>query len=112
MTYDETPEEIQNRLRSESQRPGRFAPEGELPPNAERATPIQQQQQPPPPPEPQRRRRRGGQRVASVYFLDAEHAWAVGSAGSIYYSQNGGKTWERQLGEQERNELPRGAFLR
>ena len=37
LTYDETPEEIQNRLRAESQRPGRFAPEGELPPNAERA---------------------------------------------------------------------------
>ena len=40
-----------------------------------------------------------------MYFLDAEHAWAVGSAGSIYYSANGGKTWERQLGEQERSDF-------
>ena len=40
-----------------------------------------------------------------MYFLDVEHAWAVGSAGSIYYSANGGKTWERQLGEQERSDF-------
>jgi photosystem II stability/assembly factor-like uncharacterized protein len=107
LTYDETPEEIQNRLRAESQRAGRFAPEGELPPDTERATasPPQQQQQPPPPPPERRFGRRGGQRVASVYFLDVEHAWAVGSAGSIYYSANAGKTWERQLGEQERNDF-------
>ena len=107
LTYDETPEEIQNRLRAQRQRPGRFAPEGELPPNAEPATPptVQRQQQPPPPPEPEGRRRRGGRRIASVYFLDAEHAWAVGSGGSIYHTTDGGQTWERQLGEQQRNDF-------
>ena len=108
LTYDETPEEIQNRLRAQRQRPGRFAPEGELPPNAEPATPqtVQRQQQPPPPPpEPEGRRRRGGRRIASVYFLDAEHAWAVGSGGSIYHTADGGETWERQLGEQQRNDF-------
>ena len=51
-----------------------------------------------PPPEPQRRRR-GGRDIASVYFLDAEHAWAVGSAGKIYHTADSGQTWERQLGE-------------
>ena len=109
LTYDETPEEIQNRLRAQWQRPGRLAPEGELPPNAERATPSPQsaqQQAPPPPPEPEgRRRRRGGQRIASVHFLDAEYAWAAGSGGSIYHTTDGGQTWERQLGEAERNDF-------
>jgi photosystem II stability/assembly factor-like uncharacterized protein len=106
LTYDETPEEIQNRLRAQRQRPGRFAPEGELPPNAEGAAPAPApRQQQPPPPEPQGRRRRGARRIASVYFLDAEHAWAVGSAGSIYHTADGGETWERQLGEQQRNDF-------
>ena len=103
LQYDETPEEIQSRLRAQRQRPGRFAPEGELPPNAERTTPAPapRQQQPPPPPAPEGRRRRGARRIASVYFLDAENAWAVGSGGSIYHTADGAETWERQLGEQQ-----------
>ena len=104
LQYDETPEEIQNRVRAQRQRPGRLVPEGELPPNAERVTPAPADQQPPPPPESGRRRRRGsGRSIASVYFLDAAHAWAVGSAGSIYRTADGGETWERQLGEQQPN---------
>ena len=107
LTYDETPEEIQSRLRQQRQRPGRFAPDGELPPNAARETPPPPTaQQQPPPPEPEGRRRRGGgRRIASVYFLDAEHAWAVGSGGSIYHTADGGQTWERQLGEPQRNDF-------
>ena len=104
LKYDEKPEEIQNRLRAQRQQPGRFAPEGELPPNPERATPPPQRQ-PPPPPAPEGRRRRGARRIANVYFLDAANAWAVGSGGSIYHTADGGETWERQLGEQERNDF-------
>jgi len=40
-----------------------------------------------------------------VYFLDAELAWAVGSGGSIFHTTDGGQTWERQLGEAERNDF-------
>jgi photosystem II stability/assembly factor-like uncharacterized protein len=107
LTYDETPEEIQNRLRAQRQRPGRFAPEGELPPNQARATPQRPPTaQQPPPPEPEGRfRRRGGRRIASVHFLDAEHAWAVGRGGSIYHTVDGGETWERQLGESQPNDF-------
>ena len=33
------------------------------------------------------------------------NAWAVGSAGSIYHSSDGGKEWHRQLGEQQRSDI-------
>jgi len=101
---DQDPAELfQSLLREQTQRPGRFAPEGELPPDAEgtRPAPAQnQQQQLPPPPEPEGRRRRS-RRIASVYFLDAQQAWAVGAAGQIYHTADGGQNWKRQLGEQQ-----------
>ncbi len=31
-----------------------------------------------------------------VCLLDAQHAWAVGDAGTIWYTENGGKLWEPQ----------------
>ena len=72
LQYDETPEEIQNRVRAQRQRPGRLAPEGELPPNTRNVRTLHHQdsRQPPPPPESGRRRRGGGRRIASVYFLE------------------------------------------
>ncbi len=101
----------QRQLRQQLQRPGRLAPEGTLPQNPEQANPTQTERPPPPPPERRRRFGRGGSGIASVYFLDAEHAWAVGSAGSIYRTTDGGQTWERQLGEQQRNDFRKVLFF-
>ena len=106
-TEEETLFDIfQRQLRQERQRPGRLTPEGVLPPTNEQADTNESAEQPPQPPPQQRRRfgRRGGS-IASVYILDAQHAWAVGGAGSIYRTTDGGETWERQLGEQQRNDL-------
>ena len=73
---------------------------GVLPENTEARQNETQQTQPQP--EQRRRfRRRGGSGIASVYFLDTQNAWAVGSAGSIYRTLDGGENWERQLGEQD-----------
>ena len=38
--------------------------------------------------------------ITNVHFVGDQHAWAVGDAGHIYHTGDGGQTWERQLGEQ------------
>ena len=68
-------------------------------------SPTEQTNTPPAQQPEQRRRFRQprGSSIAHVYFLDDQNAWAVGSAGSIYNTTDNGKTWKRQLGEQQRN---------
>ena len=97
---------FQQQLRQQLQRPGRIAPRGIVPPNEEQDNAERTTQQRRTQPE-QRRRfgRRGGRGIASVYLLDDMNAWAVGEAGSIFHSKDGGKTWKRQLGEQQRNDI-------
>ena len=101
---DEDPAEaFRNRLRQLRQRAGQLAPEGEIPTDSNQVQPNTTQTQEPPPPRQPRRRRRGGVSIANVYFLNSQQAWAAGGAGSIYHTEDGGKTWKRQLGEQQRN---------
>ena len=96
-------EQFQTEMSDRRQRTGRFTPEGDLggenvrPSNeAQRQRRAVQQDRP----QPRRNRRRGNRLINNIHFVNDQIAWAAGDAGHIFHTTNGGKTWERQLGEQ------------
>ena len=96
-------ERFQTEMSDRRQRTGRFTPEGDLggenvrPSNeVQRQRRAAQQDRP----QPRRNRRRGNRLINNIHFVNDQIAWAVGEAGHIFHTTNGGKTWERQLGEQ------------
>jgi photosystem II stability/assembly factor-like uncharacterized protein len=40
--------------------------------------------------------------IRALKFVDQQHGWAVGALGTILFSDNGGRTWQRQRGSQRR----------
>ena len=94
---------FQTEMSDRRQRTGRFTPEGDLggenvqPANERRRQQRNTQQDRP---QPQRGGRRGNRLINNIHFVNDQLAWAVGEAGHIFHTTNGGKTWERQLGEQ------------
>ena len=82
---------------------GRFTPEGEIEADAEDTAIAQTETETENRERPTRRRRglrQSGLPITNVHFVGDQHVWAVGDAGHIYHTTNGGQTWERQLGEQ------------
>jgi photosystem II stability/assembly factor-like uncharacterized protein len=110
-------EAFQRRLRDRNQRPGRFAPEGELGEGNENNNEVRPQQN-----RGERRKRGGrggrgrrgrgsGQRIANAHFVNDQIAWAVGREAHIYRTTDGGKTWEHQLGSQALDDFRNVLFL-
>ena len=96
-------EQFQTEMSDRRQRTGRFTPEGDLGgENVQPSNEVQRQRRAAQQdrPQPQRNRRRGNRLINNIHFVDDQIAWAVGEAGHIFHTTNGGKTWERQLGEQ------------
>ena len=95
---------FQRDLSEQRSRAGRFTPEGEIESDAEDTAIAQTETDTESRERPRDRRRRvrrqSGLPITNVHFVGDQHAWAVGDAGHIYHTANGGQTWERQLGEQ------------
>ena len=94
---------FQRDMTEQRSRAGRFTPEGEVETDAEDTAVTQTNTETENRERPARRRRglrQSGLPITNVHFVGDQHAWAVGDAGHIYHTENGGQTWERQLGEQ------------
>jgi photosystem II stability/assembly factor-like uncharacterized protein len=94
---------FQNRLSTRRSQPGRFTPEGEIGGDEEGKDEVKQDKQEEQPVVRRRRprsNRQSGLPITNVHFADHQRAWAVGEAGHVYYTADGGETWQRQLGEQ------------
>ena len=89
-------EAFRNRRRGRRQRPRGLNPESDAGENVA----TQRDRRPANRRRPRLGRPRSAQEIVNFHYVNDRDAWAVGKAGHIYHTHDGGVTWERQLGEQ------------